>query len=65
MDIGSGLAIGVSALSVSAAVIKIVDIRTKNAAENESKECPVHGMIVDWLERIEKKLDRVIEGGKP
>ena len=64
MELGSGIALG--ALCISAAPVCIVAIRAK---KNGNGHCPEHSGVcqrVDnfegWLEKIESKLDRVIEG---
>jgi hypothetical protein len=64
MDIGSGIALG--ALCVSAAPVCIVALRSK---KNGNGHCSDHSGVCkqlegfgDWLEKIENKLDRVIEG---
>jgi len=69
MDLGSGIALG--ALCVSAAPVCIVALRRSNGNGNgkNNGHCHDHSGICQrvenfegWLEKIEEKLDRVIEG---
>lgn len=62
MDIGTGLAIAGSAASIAAVFIKWIGSNSNN------KQCASHAMIAQqiinmesWLEKVEAKLDRVIE----
>lgn len=64
MDIGSGIALG--SLCVAAAPVCIVALRVR---KNGNGHCPEHSGVCQrvegfeaWLEKIENKLDRVIEG---
>lgn len=63
MEIGSGIAIGASVIGVVAVIFKIF-----GESKSTHHQCSQHYAIVakfddmnTWLEKIEKKLDRVIE----
>ena len=65
MDIGSGIAIGSAILGAVAVIFKIFPT---NGSKSLHNQCNQHAAIVakfndmsSWLEKIEKKLDRVIE----
>lgn len=63
MDIGSGIALG--ALCISVAPVCIVAIRAKKNANNHCSDhsgvCQSLDGFNEWLTKIERKLDRVIE----
>jgi hypothetical protein len=65
MDIGSGIAIGSAILGAVAVIFKIFPA---NGSKSLHNQCNQHAAIVakfddmsSWLEKIEKKLDRLID----
>lgn len=63
MEIGTGIAIGGSVIGAVAVIFKIF-----GDTKSTHNQCSQHSAIVakfddmsSWLEKIEKKLDRVIE----
>jgi hypothetical protein len=73
MDIGDGIAIGSGAFASLAAFLKIVEVKfprasngngVKKHCEDHSGVCIEIGNFKEWLDKVEKKLDRVIENRK-
>jgi hypothetical protein len=67
MDIGSGIAIGSAILGAVAVIFKIFPANG-NGSKSLHNQCNQHAAIVakfddmsSWLEKIEKKLDRLID----
>lgn len=61
MDLGAGIAIAGAAFSIAAIAIKWM-------GKNSQPQCNLHALIEgqiksieSWLDKVEKKLDRVIE----
>lgn len=69
MDIGSGIAAGSGILGSVAVAFKILSIFKPNGNGNGTNgHCKDHSGVCtaiddfkDWLDKVEKKLDRVIE----
>ncbi len=67
MDIGAGIAISSGVFGIVAVVYKIIPSPSKGErthCEEHSGVCAKQDSFDAWLNKIEKKLDRVIEGRK-
>lgn len=63
VEIGAGIAVAGCGISIAAIIIKWI------SRGDTPKQCDLHAALAQqisslcvWLEKIEKKLDRVIEG---
>lgn len=64
MDIGAGIAIASGVFGIVAVVWKIIPAKGDKHCDAHSGVCATLESLDAWLNKIEAKLDRVIEGKK-